>query len=404
MTPSSTAYSPSLSEASSLTLRNGEGQEGSDRIVPHPLTLPIDSQDYETRIEAILGDFQVSSAGVLHRSSQESFGISPEPSTLMHQETFIPQGATPAIQRQYRLLSLRHFIHQTYFWGVPTTESQADAGEQNPTTDLQNNTWHGLDRDFYGALRQANTSRGYWNPGWCITWQEPETWGVTRQGLTLRIKPQKHLRECDRQAKPPLTLGDSLAILLPPERFEPGYYVAIGEATQDAYCLTDQEVYFHLEAAGSVALIQTLVPVLNQQAIPFQLKILYEPSRYPRPDAGVLCLQVSDYLHLQSWLKDLAKTLTLLLRPTPLTLAKAIAPGISVAEVPRASQSLGGNRAGAILPLANETFCLYQARLLAETLLTAQEQGREAVVAQRQIWQNLVEQAGLHPDAPYRYR
>ena len=91
--------------------------------------------------------------------------------------------------------------------------------------------------------------------------------------------------------------------------------------------------YWYLRSEGAAPLIKALTTHLNQQRLAFRLKVLNEPARYSRCDAGVFSRQV-DYERVVRVVRQVHETVALALsRATP-ALTKALAPGLGMAEDP----------------------------------------------------------------------
>src|SRR5207244_2675027 len=110
---------------------------------------------------------------------------------------------------------------------------------------------------------------------------------VERNGLSLWVA------RCDvltLEGGPP-AVGAAVAVGLPKElpNLSPGFYLALGDEPLPSQ---EQEplvrLYWHLVSEAAPLLIEHATACLNRAHISFQLKVVNEPGRYTRCDAGVL--------------------------------------------------------------------------------------------------------------------
>ena len=128
--------------------------------------------------------------------------------------------------------------------------------------------------------------------------------------------------------------------------------------------------------------MHVLTSRLNSASLPFRAKVVNDPARYTRCDAGVLYVHRHDYDAVAPVVRATYRELADGLRPATPAFAKPLAPGLAVAEDPGDGDSFG----------------MHRARLLAEGIVAAGERGSDdavAVVAER------FAAAGLDLDKPY---
>jgi hypothetical protein len=256
------------------------------------------------------------------------------------------------LQRKYLNLQLQNFLYGIYYNGsmrsVLTLESE-DEGLALPPN-LENNTLMGVDLAFYDRLHQSNCGQGYFDPGWQVMRQESDgSLAVIKGGLTLHIDRDRHLQDTERAA----VVGDIVAIRMPKNLLQNGFYMAVGDAGRDDRSQPRDNsvtvrIYFHLTSEGAVAIMSSLTRQLNEIKIPFSFKVLYNPSQYKRYDSGVLYCDRSYYPRILQVLQTLYCDNQTHFQPQVPLFTKQIAPGLAVAEEPNYKfsdrESFGTNR------------------------------------------------------------
>ncbi len=255
------------------------------------------------------------------------------------------------IQNKYLSLQLRSFLYGIYYNGsmrslfAPDADSDSLALHQ----DLENNTRLGVDIAFYEQLHSCNGGTGYFDRGWYVVRQESDgTLAVNKGGLTLHIKPEKHLQLAENPA-----VGELVAIRMPRNLVQNGFYVAVGNAGLRSDSHPDRQpeivrIYFNFNPEGAVAVMDSLTQQLNNISIPFHFKTLYNPDDYQRYDSGVLYFEKSNYEAVRQVLESVyAETKAHFNADVPL-FTKFLAPGVGLAEEPNRKfadqESFGMNR------------------------------------------------------------
>lgn len=267
-----------------------------------------------------------------------------------------------ALQRRYQCQKLRDYLYDIYFSHEQDLADNADHVASVNTSShaslLQNDSVRGINRAFYEQIQAANQGKGYFDPGWLVIGAGQTHLAVQKQGLTVQIDPNRHLRNADRCAQ----IGSIVAIQLPKNRLESGFYVVVGNAGLGLEQSPSLEIYFHISATGAIALMQQLTQALNDRQIAFSFKVLYDPTEYGRYDAGTLCLKRNHYSEIAPLLKHIYhQTQSEFGSPVPL-FTKPLAPGLGLAEEPEAEI---------------RDFGLHRCQLIAQGLLNAWENGDE---------------------------
>ncbi|NEO13643.1 MULTISPECIES: T3SS effector HopA1 family protein [unclassified Moorena] len=256
------------------------------------------------------------------------------------------------LQKKYLSLQLRSFLYGIYYNGSLKDDLALNGDSDDLTLhqNLENNTFLGIDLKFYQRLDESNTGEGYFDPDWLVLRQESDgTLAVNKGGLTLHIEPKEHLQP---EAQSP-AVGDDVAVLLPPNLVQNGFYMAVGNLGMYDYGNPDSEgeivrIYFNLTAEGAVAVMGSLTQQLNQIPVPFSFKVLYNPEDYNRYDSGVLYFDNNDYEAVRVVLQKVYKENQSYFKPEVPLFTKFLAPGLGLAEEPDQKfadqESFGMNR------------------------------------------------------------
>lgn len=257
-----------------------------------------------------------------------------------------------SLQQKYLNLQLQNFLYGIYYNGslkaalAPETESEGLVLPHN----IENNTLLGIDREFCDLLHQSNCGQGYFDFGWQIRRQESDgSLAVSKSELTLHIDRNRHLAEKEQAA----VEGDIVAIRMPKNLLQNGFYMAVGDAGHDARSQSKDNsvivrIYFHLTAEGAVAVMENLTQQLNEIEIPFSFKVLYNPADYQRYDSGVLYFDRNYYPLVQQVLQRVYLNNQNHFQSQVPLFTKQILPGLGVAEEPKYKfterESFGTNR------------------------------------------------------------
>jgi hypothetical protein len=254
------------------------------------------------------------------------------------------------IQRKYLSLQLRSFLYGIYYNGCMRTALAPEADSNRLPLDLENNTILGVDLGFYNRLHESNSGTGYFDPGWYVLREESDgSLAVTKGSLRLHIERDKHLQPAEQAA----VVGDSVAIRMPKNLIQNGFYMAVSNVGLN--CLDDSEshpvtvrIYFNLTPEGAVAVMGSLTRQLNEKAIPFSFKVLYNPGDYGRYDSGVLYFDKSDYEAVRQVLQAVYGENESHFQPEVPLFTMQLASGLGLAEEPDrkfvAQESFGMNR------------------------------------------------------------
>lgn len=251
------------------------------------------------------------------------------------------------MRQKFLSLQLRSFLYGIYYNGSMRSALALDADEKTLQLDLENNSVLGIDTAFFQRLHDANCGQGYFEPGWTVLEvEEDEVLMVKRGGLRLYIQREKHLAEADQQAQ----VGDVVAIKVPKNRMQSGFYMAVSDRGFNSPAEGDVlvRIYVNLTPDGSVAVMASLTNGLNEAGIPFSFKVLYNPQDYNRYDSGVLYFDSQDYQVVLRILKAIHGEHRSHFRPEIPLFTKQLAIGMGLAEEPdhkfAERESFGMNR------------------------------------------------------------
>jgi len=274
------------------------------------------------------------------------------------------------LQNKYLSLQLRSFLYGIYYNGSMQAALAADASSPDLALhqNLENNTSFGVDLEFYDRLHKSNSGEGYFDPGWSVLRQESDgSLAVTKGGLTLHIEREQHLQPVEQSA----AVGDSVAIRMPKNLVQNGFYMAVSNSGPDNRSNPDAHreivrVYFNLSPEGAVAVMESLTQQLNEIRIPFTFKVLYNPSDYGRYDSGVLYFEKSNYQTVRQVLTSVYAENQLHFRTEVPLFTKLLAPGLALAEEPDCKFA------------AVESFGMNRCQIVANGLLSARQNGDES--------------------------
>jgi hypothetical protein len=297
------------------------------------------------------------------------------------------------LQNKYLSLQLQNFLYGIYYNGSMQIALALDARSVDLALhqNLENNTFLGVDLEFYDRLHKSNNGEGYFDPSWQVLRQESDgSLAVTKGGLTLHIERARHLQPEEQSA----AVGDTVAIRMPRNLVQNGFYMAVSNAGPDNRNNPDSfpeivRVYFNLSPEGAVAVMGSLTRQLNETGIPFTFKVLYNPSDYGRYDSGVLYFERSNYEAVRQVLTSVYAQARLHFRPETPLFTKLLAPGLAVAEEP--------NQKFATV----ESFGMNRCQIVANALLEAQQKGDESPKSRMAVIHQHFSLLGIDLQRPY---
>ncbi len=256
---------------------------------------------------------------------------------------------TPQTARGYLLFSLQSQLYNDFYCtglARPARPGRADRATAVRTP-------------YVEALAAANSGRGYWTRGWEVHGSGDGELLVRRNGLTVRVRPE----EC-RSGSGGAPGGAAVVSLRFPKDslvVSPGFYMSFGdeELVQEG----SQPLvrwYWNLTPRGAIGLLRSASLLLNRAALPHKLKVVSDPARFTRCDAGVLYVRRADHRAVAGIVAEVYAEVAGDIRPAVPVFTKRMAPGLGLAEDPGQGESFGLHRCG----------------LLAEGMVRTREQGR----------------------------
>ncbi len=254
------------------------------------------------------------------------------------------------IQSKYLNLQLCTFLYGIYYNGSMRTTLLQEVTSARQVLNLDNNTFLGVDWDFYNRLHENNSGIGYFDSGWHILKEEIDgSLAVTKNGLRLHIERDRHLQPSQQDA----VVGDLVSIRMPKNLLPNGFYTAVGNAGLNNLNHSDSHgpiarIYFNLTPGGAAAVMLSATRLLNDIAVSFSFKLLYNPGDYGRYDSGVLYFAKNDYEAIRLVLQIVYFENQVHFQPEIPLFTKQLAPGLGLAEEPDCKfghqESFGRNR------------------------------------------------------------
>jgi hypothetical protein len=321
--------------------------------------------DYRTRIEGA-----VRAAAFRPPTSFSWFGVQAPPLAAR-----IARTAPPAAVREHVVAGLRDRLYQDFYCQGSATPSQRKA-EGLLTTGAP---------AFVAALEAANAGQGYWEDGWQVRTIEDERVAVRRGGLELWGGADEvavdELGPAAPGARARVRLAKDLG------NVSPGFYMALSDepfAEQPHQPMV--RFYWSLSADAAVPFVRRATALLNAARLPFRLKVLNDPGRFDRCDAGVVYVRKQDYAGVVDVLARVYGEVAGQLKTAVPAFAKLLAPGLGLAEDPRQN---------------GQSFGQHRCRLLADGILRAHERGRKRLDERMAVVEERFAEDGIDLNRPY---
>jgi hypothetical protein len=321
--------------------------------------------EFRDQLEEVLAATQITSA-----TSFSWFGVRSEA---------LPENAArmmdPATARAYLVYSLQARLYDGFYCA-------GRARAQVETPGIEPLPGHS---PFVHALSAANAGRGARDPGWTVVGQETGTLVVERGGLKLWAAPHDVYATNGAGLAP----GAVVSVLMPKEllRLSPGFYMALGEAEFPVDGSQPMvRFYWNVRSEGAPTLLSALTRSLNGEGIGFRLKVVSDPARYSRCDAGVLYTLRDDYKRLRPAVADAYRAVAPSLKPATPALAKRLAPGLALAEDPG---------------LQAVSFGMSRCQILADAVVRAAEAGVVDPEVRMEIVRARFAEDGITLERPY---
>ncbi len=236
---------------------------------------------------------------------------------------------------------------------------------------------------FVSELMLANSGGGYLEQDWEVTGQEGTHLLIRRNGLTLKIAKGEFVSP----VASPITPGTNVARRMPKELLfvSPSFFTAMGDEVLSGESGALIRCYWNLKPEGAARLVEAVATRFNRARLPFRLKVLDDPARFTRCDAGVLYAARRDYPGIAKLLAATHAGLEPYLKSETPALTKPFAAGLGLAEDPAHGASFGDHRC----------------RVLAEGLVRAFELPRTTAAKRSRVVQECFAEQGISLETPF---
>jgi HopA1 effector protein family len=238
--------------------------------------------------------------------------------------------------------------------------------------------------ELIDRLSGANATKERWERGWSI--EQLLSHGqvsVSKLGRRRTVWPGQFISDDGPASIPRVGARVSLFYARESRTLQPAFYYAFGEGIEeDGLGFGLVRCYWNITVAGAPILVHALTSRLNLFDVPFRFKCATSLSQFDRTDVAVLYVGKRYFGIVSEILADVLPQLRAEMGPEVPLFAKALAPGLGVAEDPGNGESFGQHRC----------------RPLAESVWNCFERGQQALTPRLAEFRRLVEAAGLDPD------
>jgi hypothetical protein len=288
----------------------------------------------------------------------------------------VPRRAmTGSMMRDYLCYQLQMRLYGDFY----CKGSATPGGEQRNTLRRTPTT------PFIEALSAANTGTGARERGWSVVNVAGDVVTVARDGLRVWVRREDTYADAEDIPSP----TELRAVRFPKEllKLSPGFYLALGNeglAFEPGRALV--RFYWNLRAEDAPTLVKGATQLLNDDQIPFRLKVVNDPPHYDRCDAGVLYVQRADYERVLPTVRRILVELGANLKKGTPVFAKVLAPGLGLAEEPAVS---------------GDSFGVDRCRLLAEAIVRIHERAVAGAADRLAVIEEVFAENGISLATPY---
>jgi len=238
---------------------------------------------------------------------------------------------------------------------------------------------------FIEALSAANTGTGAREGGWSVVNVAGDVVTVARDGLRVWVRREDTYAGAEDIPSP----AQLRAVRFPKEllKLSPGFYLALGNeglAFEPGRELV--RFYWNLRAEDAPTLVKRATQLLNDDQIPFRLKVVNGAGHYDRCDAGVLYVQRADYERVRPAVRRILVQLGANLKKATPVFTKVLAPGLGLAEEPAVS---------------GDSFGMDRCRLLAEAMVRIHERAVAGATDRLAVIEEVFAEDGISLATPY---
>jgi hypothetical protein len=276
--------------------------------------------------------------------------------------------------RSYLLYNLQARLYTDFYCRGGATPSKVEMGS-HPLSGIT---------PFVERLSSANTGSGQWADGWEVQAVEGGEVVASKGGVSVWARPG----DCRASGGEHLSRGVAMDLRLPPGlvAISPGYYMALsnnrlrGEAAEPLV-----RFYWNINPEGAAVLMRAMTASLNDAGYPFRFKVLNDPTRFTRCDAGVLYISKGHYGQIARLLASIYEVVISHMREDTPALTKRLAPGLGAAEDPGRAESFG----------------LHRCNVLAEGLVRAYERGAHLLLDRMAVVEETFSEYKISLRTPY---
>lgn len=284
----------------------------------------------------------------------------------------------PEMAREYLLATLASRLYTNLYCTGGAQPSDPSASRQSSAFGTS---------AFARALSDANEGSGHWEDGWSVSGIVDDEISLTRDGLEMRIAPDDAWAPDIGSAIP----AKETRVRFPKEMFgwSPGFYLAASNVPFPGFSAQGTaRLYWNLQPSGAVPLVKSVTQILNGEGVPFKLKVINDPSRFDRCDAGVLYIAREDVGEVFRLIGRIYSEVNLHLSALVPAFTRPLAAGVGYADDPGGGQSFGAHRC----------------HLLADGIIQAHEKGVVEVTDRLECVRQRFLQEGIVLDAPFTDR
>lgn len=306
------------------------------------------------------------------------------------------------IERMERLTPQTRFNHlrkhlQSYLYGIYYNQSlrkkiKLESNTADSRVVHQDELTIGtIQAELFQSLHASNISTGYWDPGWIIEKHESDgAIAVIKNEFRLHVSPERHLESDVAPA-----LGTQVAIRMPKNCFQSGFYVAVSSlGLPEPGAMTEEQtlvrIYFNLPVQIAPQIMRFLTSCLNEANVCFSYKSPCHSDNYCRSDAGVLYFLKRDYNRVYPILEQIHTTFGDQLGTEVPLFSKYMASGIGLAEDPWRK-----------FDPPYESFGLNRCAIIAITLLKLPNPDSMTPALKKEAILSAIREFSIDPSSPY---
>ena len=303
-----------------------------------PGDLAIHNFSFQQKLQDIVAKIEIASDLTITYEEFEPLKISSHLQEYLTQISLVDRDQYLAAKLQRYLYSIFIIDLKPESNATLSTINDAESDDQSDRQEVANYVKKWSRTKFYQQLTHHNHGRGYNDPNWLVIKQAGDYWHVTKNNLTLHIKPERHLAQPQEELSP----GKLISLKMPPNLVDHGLYIAVGDAgttktdnSEQKFTIT--QLYFNVSSEGALHLLDNLTQKLNAIRIPFDFNLAYDETEFDHLDAAVLEFKSSDFDLIYPIVKTIYQANQTYFQSEIPFFCQLLAPGLGLAEKPRSS-------------------------------------------------------------------